>query len=211
MLSTQNSIGNPTDVGLQLQQVPNSVFKELVSLAKMPSSNFESVSAKFAELQQQCSNRFDYNFPIQDGKKGELFSKVVEIKGQQAHRFVDEIKDCQFVNKNTDGYTRKIEINVPELPTFEERLFIKKQANGEITIIFVQNHDEDFFACLNHVHQDGGKWYWSGSYLYGELSNSAEVESKNKQQMFDSTYANMLKFLDDKSEFNRVYESLQNW
>jgi hypothetical protein len=194
----------------QIQRIERSSFIELVNLARSPQSKFRVVYEKFFQLKQECPNRFDYDFIIKDGK-GALFSKVVEIKAQQAHLFVEEIKECRFVHKSTDGFTRKITIDIPECPSFEERLYIDKEANGEIKVIFVQDHEKDLFACLNRVYQDEGQWHWSGSYLYGEINHPLDIEAQNKAHMFESTFAKMLDFMNDTSEFNSIYDSLQNW
>lgn len=183
------------------------LFCELIDLANNKNSTFEAINARFVQLLNSCPNRFNYDYIIADDKKGERFSKVLEIKAQLAHLFVAPIAKCTLDKVCQDGFTRKIIINVPGHPEFEERLFIKKNANGEMDVIFVENDNKDQFACLNRVYQDGGKWHWSGSYLYGELDGTIEEEREKKQMMFDDTSAAMLAFLDNPA-FESTYQQL---
>jgi hypothetical protein len=188
----------------QHRPVENAAFRELVNLSKNPETDFKKIAEKFDQLVEHPNVYGHEPYIITDEKKGELFSKVLEIKAQHPERFVEEIKDCTFVRSETDGFIRKITINAPGEPVFEERVFIDKQSNGDMRVIFVQNHDEDFFACSNDVWLDGGKWHWMGTYLYGTPQTDEKMH-----HMFETTYANMLKFLDNQEEFNQVYNSLQ--
>jgi len=190
------SINSPTQK--KGQNELNSLFDDVIQFSKSNKANFKTISEKFNKLQQDHKNKFSYDFTIEDDKKGSLFHKVVEIKAQQAYRFVDAIKDCKFVNQETDGFTRKITIKVPSEPEFQERLFIDKK-DGEIKVYFVQNDDKDTFACFNHVYRNERKWHWAGVYLYGQLNDTLENEKQNKKNMFDSTFANMMKLLEDES------------
>jgi Domain of unknown function (DUF1857) len=198
------------DTQIAMQNNVSSLFNDLIELSRSDKADFKTISDMFNKLSKNHKNKFSYDFVIEDYKKGSLFHKVAEIKAQQAHRFVDEIKDCKFVNKETDGFTRKITINVPGEPEFQERLFIDKK-NDEINVFFVQNDNKDTFACFNHVYLNEGKWHWAGIYLYGELNDTFENERQNKQNMFDSTFENMMKLLEDESTFDNAYNSLQNY
>ena len=178
-----------------IQKKECTTFNTLIDLANSPLSNFSIVFEKFNRLKEHCPDQYPYDYDIED-EKGAAFSKVVEIKAQKAHLFVEEIKECKYEEKKTDGFTRRITINVPGFPEFVERLYIDKNPNGEIKVIFIQNDADDHFACINHVYQKDGQWHWSGCYLYGSEEESSEIVKEKRTKMFQTTYANMLNFMD---------------
>lgn len=47
-------------INLQVEREYISIFKELVNIARIPRSNFETVSKKFAQLQQKNPNRSEW-------------------------------------------------------------------------------------------------------------------------------------------------------
>jgi hypothetical protein len=186
-------------------------FNAFLTESKNKKNTFEIIYKKFEVLSGSCQNAFKFDHEIEDEKMGQEFWKVLEIKAQQPNRFVEQIQSSTFEGSCHLGFTRKITIKMTDNPVITENVLIQKNGNGEIKALFIQDDDnEDFFACLNHVYQNSGKWHFGGIYLYGRITGTHEGASKVKEGMFKRTFEAMLKFAKE-DNVNKIYESLEKY
>lgn len=179
-------------------------FKEINLLANT-GGNFEEVLA-FLEARQINIHRFDFRYALKDQAQAEVFGKVLQIKAQEAHRFVPVIEISQFIEPAHLGFLRQIAIK--DGPIVQEHVLVDQNR-----VIFVEEWvitegkiQPGKFAAVNRIIEENGVWYFAGTYLYEEGSDEKGVAESS--EMFRKTYENMAAFAES-DDVNVIYASLK--
>lgn len=186
-------------------EIKSSFLQELTTTITTPHETFESIQEA---LKNNMPNfhKFQFKYPIGNQEQGELFAKVLQIKAQEAHRFVPAIKLSEFISPCHLGFTRKIEIY--DGPLIQEHVLVDKASNA---VIFVEDwiNNETVvgnFAAINQVIEQNGTWYFAGTYVYGD----SQKDVSSKIQMFDVTHKNMMEFLKNEP-VDEVHKQLKQY
>ena len=91
------------------RQPDSSFFEEIQKKSDLNSETFSSI-ASFLLQQRGAYHQFSFRYPIGTKKQAEDFIKVMQIKAQEAHRFVPVIADSQFIEPRHLGFSRRIVI-----------------------------------------------------------------------------------------------------
>jgi hypothetical protein len=185
-------------------------FQEIINQSNHSEETFETLLA-FFHVGKESFHRFQFEYPLEDKKHAELFFKVLEIKAQEAHRFVPVFTDCQFLYPKHLGFLRKALI--ANGPTIWEHTLVDKKSKS---VLFIEEQEvlpngekiEGCFACLNAVIEKAGQWYFSGIYLYTERPSPEEIAQT--EQMFFHTYENMIAFIKN-GLTDSVYKQLHKY
>lgn len=182
-------------------------FKDLITLSHDVRQNFDSLYNLFID-NLICGTAFHFKYTLPDVERAHIFSKVLKIKAEQAHRFVTVIEASEYVSKAHLGFIRKIKIY--DGPVVQEHVLMDSKSNA---VIFIEEWEEKDnarsdgkFAALNNIIEENGIWYFIGIYLYYDDPLLHEVE--NRKVMFKRTYENMLEF-SKTNDVGRIYEQLQ--
>lgn len=185
------------------------LFQELKEIADTQ-ARFASVADHIEQAKISC-HQFVFKYPLKDAGQAKTFSKVMQIKAQEAHRFVPVIMDCQALEKKNLGFSRQIIIQ--NGPLVQEHVLLDQETDS---VIFV----EEFvvlpdgktvpgsFAAINRITQEEGRFFFYGIYLYDEEPTQATIETRDA--MFQATYDNMIRFLETE-DVDFVYSSLKEF
>lgn len=182
-------------------------FHELILRSDHLSETFASI-LDFFEQNRSSFHQFQFKYPLNNQEHAQTFAKVLQIKAQQAHRFVPTIAHSQFNSACHLGFIRNIKIKEPYL-RIQERVLVDRASHA---VIFIEEWIETekgvmlgSFAALNEVIEESGLWYFAGTYLY--MNPPAEDEIQDRIEMFDKTYENMLLFIENE-DVDEVYNHL---
>lgn len=162
---------------------PNSIehqLRELALLAQCETATFSQIEKQFIEIAKSTNlNKKVFSFDIKDF--GEEFYKTLLMMSQFPQLYISSISNCHIINYQTDGFTR--ELIIPDAKqSLKERVFINQPRPHEATVIFVKTDNKDHeFAGINQVYQQGGKWYWTGTYLYSLCLNNYDFKEQFTQ------------------------------
>lgn len=174
----------------------NNPFRALIAKGNDERETFSSVAKAFEELQKSFEP-FKFQYPLKDREYAQQFAKVMQIKAQQAHRFVPVIEQSQFVKPAHLGFIRQITV---EGTPIQEHVLVDRASNS---VIFIE--EEGYFSALNQVKEEDDKWYFSGTYVYGQ-----RPDQKETQEMFDKTFENMCRFLENEN-YEEIYGKLKRY
>lgn len=155
-----------------------------------------STIASFLEHMKDSYHQFYFRYPLQNAEHAKIFAKVMQIKAQEANRFVPVIAECQFIEPRNLGFSRRIAI--VDGPIVQEHVLIDPASDS---VIFIEEfaitpdgkEQPGAFAALNMIIEDGGSWYFSGVYLYDD--QPTDEQGLTREAMFKSTYENMIDFI----------------
>ncbi len=190
------------------QKVDVNFFQKLIIQADDKNETFASIE-KHLRDNIPFSHRFEFKYPLLDKSHAEIFAIVLQIKAQEAHRFVPVIESSQFIAPGNLGFIREIKIKNDGPRVQEHVLLDHKKAR----IIFIEEWVIDSnniehpgcFAAINSVIEEEGMWYFAGTYFYNEKKKSADIPSTIR--MFQETYENMISFIENEdveSNYNQL-------
>jgi hypothetical protein len=182
-------------------------FAEMQKKSDHHTETFESMNS-FLSAFQDCYNQFCFRYRIGNLEDAKKFSKVLQIKAQEAHRFVPVIAISQFIEQRNLGFSRQIVI--ANGPSVQEHILVDFYSNA---VIFIEEFAKlpngkvlpGAFAARNSVIEEDGVWYFTGMYLYPDQPIDEEIQSR--KAMFRLTYENMMEFMknsDVDAVFNRL-------
>jgi hypothetical protein len=185
----------------------NPFFQEIITRSDHPGETFQTILTFFND-RKELFHRFQFEYPLGDDKNAESFFKVMEIKAQEAHRFVPVFAGCQFLYPKHLGYLRKAQI--ANGPTIWEHTLVDKKSKS---VLFIEEQEvlpngqriEGCFVGLNTVIEKDRQWYFSGTYLYTEKPSSEQIAQR--EQMFLHTYENMIAFIEN-GQIDSIYDQL---
>jgi hypothetical protein len=186
-------------------------FHELISRGNSEKETFDTIASYLKEQAAFC-HRFEFKYPLKNKEYAQVFTKVLHIKAQQAHRFVPVIAFCEFIAPSHLGFIRKY--NVQGLGSSVQEHVLIDQTDDNI--IFIEEFIEDIdsgvqlgcFAAINSILEEEGCWYFAGTCLYDW---EPEAETINKTiQMFRKTYENMIFFIENE-DIDAVYNQLSDY
>lgn len=191
------------------------LFFDFARLGHNENETFESLRVRFQSLWPH-SHRFHFKYPLKDKEQALIFSKILHIKAQQAHRFVSLIANCQFIAPSHLGFMRTITVKEKDYLLQEKDVHIQEHVLVDAqthAVMFIEDWitlsmDEvmaGHFAALNEVVEEEGQWYFAGTYLYDFVS---DVEQS--KQMFDQTYESMLLFQENE-DVEAIYQQLSDY
>lgn len=157
-------------------------------------------------------HRFHFKYPLKDSFQANTFAKILQIKAQEAHRFVPVIAFSQFIAPSHLGFIRHIKI-ANGGPTVQEHVLVD-QVSWQV--IFIEDWVMDSsgvthpgcFAAINSIIEEAGHWYFAGTYLYKNAPEASSVPTIIK--MFRETYENMISFSEDE-DVDLVYNRLHKY
>jgi hypothetical protein len=187
-------------------------FHDLILRANDEMETFDTIASYLKEQAVFC-HRFQFKFPLKEGREyAQIFAQVLQIKAQQAHRFVPVISFSQFLTPSHLGFIRKIKIG-DRGPNIQEHVLVDRIYDN---IIFIEELIEDSsqgielgcFAALNSILEEEGAWYFTGTYLYNW---EPDTETMNDTiQMFKKTYENMASFIEN-NDVDAIYHQLSEY
>lgn len=191
--------------------VDETFFHNFINRAKDEAETFDSMMCSFRQSAPFC-HRFQFKYPLQDRVHAEVFARVLQIKAQEAHRFVPAIALSRFDSTSHLGFRRTINI-VDAGPKIQEHLLVDKGSNK---VIFIEEtveveSDKIFpgcFVAVNEIVEENGFWYFAGTYLYNSKPESDKIE--NTVKMFQATYDNMMSFIET-GKVAEVYNQLSKF
>lgn len=191
------------------ETVMHNVFYALKEKGKQLEENFASMALHFENIRNAC-HQFTFKYPIEAADL-DRFVKVLQIKAQEAHRFVPDIALSQCLEPEHLGFIRQIEIH--NGPTVLEHLLLDEEAHQVIFIeesVTLPNGLElpSSFAAKNSIIEEEGIWYFAGAYLYAERPEENTIRAKDA--MFKATHDNMLKFL-QYEDVDAIYDQLHKF
>jgi hypothetical protein len=178
------------------QQLAADAFQKILALSQDDRTTLPQLIARFEELKSSCY-QYKFKYLLESQSQASEFYKVLKIKAQEAHRVVPPIEHSQFKEPCHLGFIREIRI-VNHGPTIREKLLVDENAR---TILFIEEgmihpeKTEGAFTAINQVIEEGGKYYFAGTYLYGSIDEDFDESKKDKEAMFRLTYDNMLKLM----------------
>lgn len=184
----------------------NTFLQELIARSYDSNETFETLLSAIQE-HKSFYHQFQFKYPLKNQEHAKIFAKVLQIKAQEAHRFVPVITHSQFISPANLGFIRRI--TIADGPTIQEHTLIDPILNS---VIFIEEWISTkngillgCFAALNEIIEENGKWYFAGTYLYNDKPSPNEISERI--EMFAQTYENMLKFSeseDIKEAFNEL-------
>ena len=185
--------------------ISNTFFQEIISRGHTPAETFASIRT-FFEQHQTSYHQFQIKHPLKNQDQAQLFTKVLQIKAQEAHRFVPVIELSQFIEPSHLGFIRQIKIE-GNGPIVNEHILMDPSSNAVIFIeesVTTQNGNEPgCFTALNEIIEESGQWFFAGSYLY----DSAPEDASKRIEMFKKTFENMVIF-SESEDVDRIFNQL---
>lgn len=183
-----------------VQDIPESTFlQDLISKSHNLNETFESIRNSFEE-NNSLYHQFQFKYPLKNQEHAQIFAKVLQIKAQEAHRFVPVIALSQFISTSHLGFIRRITID-GDGPTVQEHVLVDRSSNA---VIFIEEWistkkgiESGCFAALNNIIEENGLWYFAGTYLYNDKPNQNEIHKRI--EMFTKTYENMMIFIENEN------------
>jgi hypothetical protein len=180
------------------KKVDGNFFQKLITQGYDENETFESIE-KHLRDNIPFSHRFQFKYPLKDRSQAQIFAKVLQIKAQEAHRYVPVIESSQFIAPAHLGFIREIKIENDGPKVLEHVLMDNESAQ----VIFIEEWVMDSnnvqypgsFASINSVMEEEGTWYFAGTYFYNEKPKNADIP--NKIRMFQETYDNMILFIEN--------------
>jgi hypothetical protein len=188
--------------------VDEDFFQKLILLGCDEEETFASIETYLRE-NIPFSHRFQFKYPLKDSIQAQTFAKVMQIKAQEAHRFVPVIAYSQFIATSHLGFIRNIKI-ANNGPTVQEHVLVDQNS---MQVIFIEEWVMDLngmmhpgsFAAINSIIEEEGRWYFVGTYFYKDAHHVSEVPAII--QMFQKTYENMILFLENE-DIDLVFDQL---
>lgn len=195
----------------QQPTVDDAFFHELIVRGNDENETFQSIATYLEQAATSC-HRFQFKYPLKDRDHAQIFAKVLQIKAQEAHRFVPVISFSQWISRSHLGFNRKIKIE-GNGPTIQEHVLINRESNQ---VIFIEESVTDAngdvqlgsFAAQNGIIEEQGSWYFVGTYLYNWEPTTEKV--RDIIQMFQDTYENMMHFTENE-DVDFVYDHLHEY
>ncbi|MBA3239542.1 MAG: DUF1857 family protein [Parachlamydiaceae bacterium] len=136
----------------------------------------------------------------------------MQIKAQEAHRFVPVITFSQFIAPSHMGFIRNIKIE-NNGPTVQEHVLVDQNS---MQVIFIEEWVMDTnevihpgsFAAINSLIEEGGQRYFAGTYFYKDAPDVSKVPAII--EMFNKTYENMILFLENE-DVDHIYNQLYKY
>lgn len=189
------------------QELNHPFFPEIIDKINQPKETFKSIFCLLERNKHSC-HQFQFKYPLGNERHAQIFAKILQIKAQEAHRFVPVITSCKFVSPSHLGFIRKITVK-GKGSIVEEHVLIDQDSNA---VIFVEELIETkkgvmlgCFAALNDIIEEDGQWYFVGTYLYG--SKPTDNEILERKESFRETYENMLYFVENE-DVDKIYNQL---
>lgn len=186
----------------------NDFFKELITRGHSINESFDSIR-DFFEQKMSLYHQFQFKYPLKDREHAQIFAKVLQIKAQEAHRFVPAIALSQFISATHLGFLREIMIGGGG-PTIQENVLIDRASNS---VIFIEESirtpegtSSGEFAAINRIIEEDGQWYFAGTYLYNDKPSQDKIDERI--DMFAKTYENMMRFI-EKEDVQGFYDQLE--
>ena len=182
------------------QKVNEIFFQELILKGYDKNETFHSIERHLRD-NIPFSHRFQFKYSLKNKSHAQIFAKVLQIKAQEAHRFVPVIDLSQFIDPCHLGFIREIKIKT-DGPKVQEHVLLDHES---AQVIFIEEWVLDSkniqypgsFASINSVIEDEGTWYFAGTYFYNEKPKNADIP--NKIRMFQETYKNMISFIENEN------------
>jgi hypothetical protein len=179
------------------QKVDGNFFQKLIVQGYDENETFTSIE-KHLRNHIPFSHRFQFKYPLKDSFHAQIFAKVLQIKAQEAHRFVPVIYSSKFVAPCHLGFIREIKI-ANDGPRVQEHVLVDHKPTQ---VIFIEEWAIDAngiehpgsFAAINSVIEEEGHWYFAGTYFYNEKPSNSDIP--NTIRMFQETYENMISFIE---------------
>ena len=191
------------------QPANDAFFHDMIAHANDESETFAGI---LSHLEEEAASwhRFQFKYPLKSSDHAKIFAKTLQIKAQEAHRFVPVISHSQYISANHLGFIRHITIK-DNGPTIQEHVLVDQDANR---VIFIEEFILDAngeshvgsFVALNQVIEEDGSWYFAGTYLYPREPDTDKIFET--MHMFRDTYEKMMSFIEDE-DVDAVYESIQ--
>ena len=187
-------------------QIPeHGMFQQLLAASRDPRETFDSLLVRFHAM-KGLSHCYEFRYRLPGDTSAERVFKALQVKAQQAHRFVPVIEQSQFVAPCHLGFTRTIQIRAGG-PAVTERILFGSDRH---TVLFIEETVYQLgegelpvgYASINKLIQDDSAWSLIGTYLYAE-QNSVEA----MRTMFAKTFDNMLGFAQTE-QLDAVYAQL---
>lgn len=193
------------------QKVDEIFFQKLILQSYDEKETFMSIEGHLRE-NIPFSHRFQFKYQLKDRSHAQIFAKVMQIKAQEAHRFVPVISSSQFIAPRHLGFIREIKI-VNDGPKVQEHVLVDQQSSQVIFIeewVIDSNNIEHLgsFAAINSVIEEEGKWYFAGIYFYNEKPSNFKIP--NTIHMFQETYENMILFIENE-DVDYYYNQLHQY
>ena len=191
--------------------VDDTFFHTLIDRGNTLSETYQSIASYFKQGAQFC-HRFQFKYPLKSKEQAHIFAKVLQIKAQQAHRFVPAISLSQFISAGHLGFIRKIQI-AGNGPTIQEHVLVDGKGNQ---VIFIEESSvepngvmkQGSFAAWNGVIEENNSWYFAGLYLYNCKPDADDIQET--VHMFRQTYENMMSFIEN-ADVDIVYNQLSQF
>jgi hypothetical protein len=188
----------------------NIFFKELITRSHALNESFDSIRDSF-EQKKSSYHQFQFKYPLKDSEHAQIFAKVLQIKAQEAHRFVPAIVLSQFISPNHLGFLREITIGGGG-PTIQENVVIDRASNSVIfieeSIKTTEGTKSGEFSAINKVIEENGQWYFTGTYLYNDKPSQDKIDERI--DMFAKTYENMMNFI-EKEDVQGIFDQLKKY
>jgi hypothetical protein len=186
-------------------------FSKLILQSGNEKETFASIESHLRSNIPFC-HRFQFKYPLKDGVHANTFAKVMQIKAQEAHRFVPVITFSQFIAPSHLGFIRNIKI-ANNGPTVQEHVLVDQNSRQVIFIEeWVMDSNEVIhpgsFAAINSIIEEEGQWYFAGTYFYKDAPDASKFPAII--QMFQKTYENMILFLENE-DVDQVYNQLHKY
>jgi hypothetical protein len=193
------------------QKVDGNFFQKLILQGYDENETFASIENHLRD-NIPFSHRFQFKYPLKNKSYAQVFAKVMQIKAQEAHRFVPVIDISQFIERCHLGFIREIKIK-NDGPKVREHVLLDHES---AQIIFIEEWVRDSnniqypgsFAAINSLIEEEGTSYFAGTYFYNEKVKNADIP--NKIRMFQETYENMITFIEN-GDVDHCYGQLSSY
>lgn len=186
-------------------------FQNLILQSYNEEETFASIESYLRSNIPFC-HRFQFKYPLADSVQVNTFAKIMQIKAQEAHRFVPVIALSRFIAPSHLGFIRNIKI-VNNGPIVQEHVLVDQNSRQVIFIEeWVMDSNETVhpgcFVAINSIIEEEGQWYFAGTYFYKDAPEPSEVPAII--QMFQKTYENMISFLENE-DVDQVYNQISKY
>lgn len=203
IMSEQCAYSAPVEVAME-----EDFFQKLIFKSYHEEETFGSIETVLRENIPFC-HRFQFKYPLKGSVHAQIFAKVMQIKAQEAHRFVPTIASSQVIAPAHLGFIRNIKI-INNGPTVQEHVLVDQNS---MQVIFIEDWLMDSngvmhpgsFAAINSIIEEEGQWYFAGTYFYQNAPQASGIFSTI--QMFQKTYENMLLFIENE-DVEQVFHQL---
>lgn len=184
-------------------------FQGLIQESDRDDATFGAVLDEFNQ-HTPSFYRIQFKYPIKT-EQVQKFIEALQIKSQQAHRFIPRMKKAEFIETRPLGFIRRLDLDGNGF-TVQDRILVD---NGLPRILFIQewfidsegNKRPGNFAAVNAVIQENGCWYFFGEYLYA--MEPPEEAVNGMMETFWETYQNMLLFIRNE-DVDEIFQSLKS-